>query len=71
MTAILSLSASAEVILAAVLFFAAVWFFGWLDYKRICHKAPVSVEVEENRDFQWPPKSYPPHGRYVGPKGKK
>jgi len=63
--AILSFSTTLEVILAFVLFFAMLWFFAWLDYKHICR--PGHVEVEENRDWFWPPKDYKRAGRYVGP----
>lgn len=68
--AILSFSTTLEVILAFVLFFAMLWFFAWLDYKQIWHKPPTKVEIEENRDFLWPPRNYKRAGRYVGPSNR-
>lgn len=69
MSAILSFSTSLEVIAAFVLFFAILGFFLWLDYRRILQK-PTKVEIEENRDFQWPARSYKRAGRYVGPRDR-
>lgn len=56
--AILSFSTSLEVIAAFVIFFAILGFFLWLDYRRLCNKLPTKVEIDENRDFQWPPRNH-------------